>query len=166
MQNYFVPVVIQSPNLATRVLQPTRPPCPSPSPEVCPSSCPLHWWCHPAIVSSNASSLSAFNLSQDFSKESAVHIRWPKYWSFGFSISPSNEYSRLISFRIDWFDLLAVQGTLRNLLQHHSLKTSTLLHFTFFMVQLSQLYVTARKTIALTMRSFAGRVMSLLLKMN
>ena len=96
-----------------------------------------------------------------FSNESALRIRWPKYWSFRFSISSSNEYSRLISFRIDWFDLLAVQGTLKSLLQHHSLKASILWHSAFFMVQLSHPYMTLGKTIALTIRTFVGKVMSL-----
>ena len=90
-----------------------------------------------------------------FSKESTLCIRWPNYWSFNFSISPSNEYSGLISFRTDWFDLFAVQGTLKSLLQHHSLKAC------FFMVQLSYLYTTTRKTIALATQTFVGKVMSL-----
>ena len=90
---------------------------------------------------------SIFPSSGVFSNESALYIRWPKYWSFSFSISPSNEYSGLISFRIDWFDLLTVQGTLKSLLQHHNLKSSILQHSSFFIVQLSHLYMTARKTI-------------------
>ena len=97
-----------------------------------------------------------------FSNESALHIRWPKYWSFSFSLSPSNEYSRLISFRIDWFDLLAVQGTLKNLLQHHHSKASIVRHLAFFMVQVSHLYMTTGKTIALTIQTFLCKVMSLL----
>ena len=100
-----------------------------------------------------------------FSSESALCIKWPKYWGFGFSISPSNEYSRLISFRIDRFDLLAVQGTLRSLLYHHNLKVSVLQHSAVFMVQLSHPYMTAGKTIALTIWTFVGKVMSLLLNM-
>ena len=105
---------------------------------------------------------SAFNLSQHqvFSNESALPIGWPKYWSF--SISPSNEYSGLITFRIDWLDLLAVQGTLKSFLQHHSSKASTLRCSGFFMVQLSNPYMTTGKTIALTLQSFVGKVMSLL----
>ena len=95
-----------------------------------------------------------------FSNKLALHIRWPKYWSF--SISPSNEYSVLISFRMDWMDLLAVQGTLKSFLQHHSSKASILWHSAFFMVQLSKPYMTNGKTIALTIRSFVGRMMSLL----
>ena len=94
--------------------------------------------------------------------ESAVPISWPKHWSFSFSISPSNEYLGLIFFRIDWFDLLAVQGTLRSLLQHHSLKASILWHSAFFTVQVSQPYVTTGNTIALTIQTFVGRVVSLL----
>ena len=105
---------------------------------------------------------SIFPSIRDFSNESALCIRWPKYWSFSFNISPSNEHSRLISFRMDWLNLLAVQGTLRSLLQHHSSKASILLHSTFFTVQLSQLFMTPGKTIALTIRTVVGRVISLL----
>ena len=97
-----------------------------------------------------------------FSNESALLIRWPKYWSFSFSICPSNEYSELISFRIDWFDLLAVQGTLKSLLQHHSSKASILQCSAFFTVQLSHPYMTTGKTIVLTRQTFVGKVMSLL----
>ena len=109
----------------------------------------------------------AFNLSQhqDFSSESVLHIRWPKYWSFSFSISPSNEYSGLISFRIDWSDLLAVQGTLKSLFQCHSSNASVLWCSAFFMVQLSQPYVATGKTIALTRWIFVGKVRSLLFNM-
>ena len=101
---------------------------------------------------------SVFPSIRVFSKESAFHIRWPKYQSF--SISPSNEYSGLISFRIDWFDLLVVQGTLKSLLQHHSSKASILQHSAFFMVQLSHLYMTTGKTIALPLWTFVGEVTS------
>ena len=97
-----------------------------------------------------------------FSNESVLHIRWPKYWSFSFSISPSNEHSGLISFRMDWLDLLAVQGTLKSFLQHHSSKASILRHSAFFMVQLSHPYLTTGKTTALTRWIFVGKVMSLL----
>jgi len=97
-----------------------------------------------------------------FSKELALHIRWPKYWSFSFNISPSNEYSGLISFRIDWFDLLAVQGTLKALFQHHSSKASILWWSVFFMVQLSHLYMTTGKTITLTILTFVSKVIPLL----
>ena len=96
-----------------------------------------------------------------FSNELALCIRWPKYWSFSFNISPSNEYSGLISFRIDWFDLLSVQGTIKSLLQHHTSKASILLCSSFFIVQLSHPYMTTRKTIALTRWTFVGKVMSL-----
>ena len=99
------------------------------------------------------------------SNDSAVCIRWPKYWSFSFSISPSNEYSELISFRINWFDLLVVQGTLKSLLQYHSSKASILLCLTFFIIQLSHPYMTTGKTIALARQTFVGKVMSLLLNM-
>ena len=94
-----------------------------------------------------------------------LHIRWPKYWSFSFSISPSNEYSGLISFRIDWLDLLSVQGTLKCLPQHHSSKTSVLQHSTFFIVKLSHSYMTPGKTVALTRQTFVGQVMALLFNM-
>ena len=100
-----------------------------------------------------------------FSNESSLHIRWPKYWSFSLSISPSNEHPGLISFRMDWLDLLAVQGTHKSLLQHHSSKASILQSSAFFIVQLSHPYRTTGKTIALTRRTFVGKVMSLLLNM-
>ena len=96
------------------------------------------------------------------SSELALHIRWPDYWSFSFGISLSSEYSRLISFRIDWFDLLAVLGTLKSLLQHHSLEALILEHSAFFMVQLSHLYMSTGKTIALTIRTFVSKVMSII----
>ena len=96
-----------------------------------------------------------------FTNESALHIRWPEHWSFSFSISPSNEYSGFISFRIDWFDLLAIQQTLKSLLEHHSSKAPILRHSVFFIVQLSHPYMTTRKTIALTRWTFVGKVMSL-----
>ena len=105
---------------------------------------------------------SIFPSIRVFSSESVLHIRWPKDWSFSFSISPSNEYSRLISFRTDWLDLLAVQRTLKSLLQHHSSKASILRRSALFIVQLSHPYVTTGKTIALTRRTFVGKVMSLL----
>ena len=108
---------------------------------------------------------SIFPSIRVFSKESVLHIRWPKYWSFSFSISPSNEYSGLISFRIDWFDLLAVQGTLKSLLQHHSSKTSILRCSAFFKVQPLYPYMTTGKTIALTRWTFVDKVMSLLFNM-
>ena len=107
----------------------------------------------------------SFPASGFFSNESALHIRWPKCWSFSFTISTSNKYSGLISFRIDWFDLLAVQGILKSLLQHHNLKASVLRRSAFFMVQLSHLYMTTGKTIALTIRIFVSKMMSLLFNM-
>uniref|UniRef100_A0AC11E9V3 Uncharacterized protein n=1 Tax=Ovis aries TaxID=9940 RepID=A0AC11E9V3_SHEEP len=100
-----------------------------------------------------------------FSSESALHMRWPKYWSFSFSISHSNEHPGLISFRMDWLDLLAVQGTLKSLLQHHTSKASILQRSAFFTVQLSHPYMTTGKTIALTRRTFVGKIMSLLFNM-
>ena len=116
--------------------------------------------CHPLLLPP-----SIFPSIKVFSSESALHIMWPKYWTFSFNISPSNEYSGLISFRMDWLDLLVVQGTLKSLLQHHSSKASTLWHSAFFIVQLSHPYMTTRKTIALTRRTFVGKVMSLLFNM-
>ena len=125
----------------------------------------VHWdiyliFCHPLLLLP-----SIFLSIRIFSNESALCIRWPKYWSFSFSISPSNEYSGLNSFRINWFDRVLVQGTLKSLLQHHSSKASILQHSAFFMVQLSHPYMTTRKTIALTRWTFVGKVMSLLFNM-
>ena len=108
---------------------------------------------------------SIFPSIRVFSNESGLHIRWPKYWSFSLSISPSNEYSGLISFKMDWFDLLAIQGTLKSLLQHHSSKASILWPSVFFIVQLSHPYISTGKTIALTRWTFVGKVMSLLFNM-
>ena len=108
---------------------------------------------------------SIFPRIRVFSNESVVHIRWPKYWSFSFNISPSNEHSGLISFRMGWLDLLAAQGTLKSLLQHHSSKASVLQHSAFFIVRLSHPYLTIGKTIALTRWTFVGKVMSLLFNM-
>ena len=138
--------------------------CPSLSPGVCSNSCPLNQWCHPNISFSVTPSLPALNLSQHqgLFSESTLCIEWPKYWSFSFSISPSNEYSGLISFRIDWLDLLAVQGTLKSLLQHHSSKASILQGSAFFMVQLLHPYMTTGKTTALASWTFVSKVMSLL----
>ena len=114
--------------------------------------------CHPLLLLT-----SIFPSIKVFSNESVLLIKWPKYWSFSFSISPSNEYSQLISFRMIWLDLLAVQGTLKSLLQHHSSKASILRHSAFFIVQLSHPYMTTGKTIALTRWTFVGKVISLLL---
>ena len=108
---------------------------------------------------------SIFPSIRIFSNDSVLHIRWPKYWSFSFSISPFNEYSGLISFRMDWLDLLAAQGTFKGLLQHHSSKASVLQCSAFFIVQLSHPYITTRKTVALTRWTFVDKVMSLLLIM-
>ena len=116
---------------------------------------------HPILCSPLLLPLSIFPSIRVFSNESALRMRWPKYWNFSFSISPSNEYSGLISFRIDWFDLLAVQGTLKSLLQHHSSKESILQHLAFFIVQLSHPYMTTGETIDLTRWTFVGKVMSL-----
>ena len=113
--------------------------------------------CHPLLLLP-----SIFPSTRVFSKESVLHIRWPKCWSFNFSISPSNEYSGLISFRVDWLDLLAVQGTLKSLFWHHSSKTSVFQHSAFFMVQVSHPYMTTGKTIAFTIWAFVSKVMSLL----
>ena len=148
-------------------LQHARPPCPSPTPGAYSDSCPSSQWCHP-IISSFV--VPFFPCPQSFpasgySSESGLHIRWPKYWSFSFNISLSNEYSGLISFKKDWLDLLAVQGTLKSLLQHHSSKAPILWCSAFFIVQLSHPYMTTGKTIALTRRTFVGKVMSLLVNM-
>ena len=134
-------------------LQQARLPCPSPTL----SNTIL---CRPLLLLT-----SIFPSIRVFSNESVLRIRWPKHWSFSFSISPSNEYSGLISFRMDWFDLLAVQGTRKSLLQHHSSKASILQLSAFFMVQLSHPYMTTGKTIALTRPTFFGKVMSLLFNM-
>ena len=111
--------------------------------------------CHPLLLLP-----SIFPSIRAFSNESVLHIRWPKYWSFSFGISPSNEYSRLISFRMDWLDLLAVQGTLKSLLQHHSSKSLILWHSAFFMVQLSHPYMTTGKTMALTRWTFVAKIIA------
>ena len=113
--------------------------------------------CHPLLLPP-----SIFSSIRVFSNESVLHVRWPEYWSFSFTISPSNDCSGLISFRIDWLDLLAVQGTLKSLLQHHSSKASILWCSAFFIVQLSHPYMTTRKTIALTRQTFVGKVISVI----
>ena len=145
-------------------LQQARLPCPSPSPGACsylsielvmPS---YHLvLCHPLLLQP-----SVFPGIRVLPSESALHIRWPKYWSFSFSNSPSNEHSGLISFRMDWFALLAVQETLKSFLQHRDSKASILWHSAFFMVQLSHLYLTTGKTLTLPMRTFVSKVIYLL----
>ena len=127
--------------------QHARPPCPSPTPGVYPNSCPSSWWCHPAISSSVvpfSSCPQSLPASESFPM-SQLCMRWPNYWSFSFNISPSSEHPGLISFRMDWLDLLAVQGTLKSLLQHHSSKVSILRCSAFFTVQLSHPYMTTGK---------------------
>ena len=140
-----------SDSLQPHGLQHTRPPCPPPTPGVYPNSCPLSQWCHLIISFCRPLLLlpSIFPSIRVFSSESALHIRWPKCWNF--SISPSSEYSGVISFRTDWFDLLAVQATLKSLLQDHCSKASILQCSAFYTVQLSHPYMTPGKTIALTM---------------
>ena len=133
-------------------LQHARLPCPTPTPKACSNSCLKSRWCHPAISSSVvpfSSCLQSFPASI-FSNESTLHIRWPKCWSLSFSISPFNDYSGLISFRMDCLDLLTVQGTLKSLLQHSTSKASILQPSAFFIVQLSYPYKTTGKTVALT----------------
>ena len=160
---------VMSDSLWPHGLQHARPPCPSPTPGVYSNSCPLSWWCHPTISSSVfsfSSHLQCFPASGSFPmSQFFLHIRWPKYWSFSFNISPSNEYSGLISFRMDWLDLLAVQGTPKSLPQHHSSKASILCCSVFFIVQLSHLYMATGKTIALTRWTFVGKVLYLLFNM-
>ena len=145
-----------------------RPPCPSPTLRVYWNSCPSSWWCHPAISSSVvpfSSCPQSLPASGSFPMSQLFTMRWPKYRSFSFSISPCNEHPGLISFRMDWLDLLAAQGTLKSLLQHHSSKASILRCSAFFIVQLSHPYMTTGKTIALTRWTFVGKVKSLLFNM-
>ena len=158
---------VVSDSLRPHGLQHARPPCPAPTPGVTQThaiqvgdAIQPSLLCLPLLLPP-----SIFPRIRVFSSESALHIRWPKYWSFSFSISPSNEYSGLISFRMDWLDLHAVQGTLKSLLQHHGSKASILLHPAFFIVQLSHPYMTTGKTIALTRWTFVGKVMSLFFNM-
>ena len=150
--------LVMSDSLPPHELQHTRPPCPLPAPRLHPNPCPLSWWCHPGISSSVVPFYScpqsvpaprAFQMSQLFASGGQ---------SIG--VSASNEHSGLISFRMHWLDLLAVKGTLKSLLQHHSSKASILLHSAFFIVQLSHPYMTTGKTIALTRWTFVGKVMS------
>ena len=162
----FSPAVV-SDSLRPHGLQHARLPCASPTPGaysnisialVMPSNHLI--LCRPLLLP-----LSIFSSIRVFSNKTVLRIRWPKYWSFSYSISPSNEYSGLISFRVDWLDLLAVQGTLKSLLQHYSSKASILCLSAFFIVQLPHPYMTTRKTIALTRRTFVSKVMSLLFNM-
>ena len=157
---------VVSDSLRPHELQHTRLPCPSPTPAVHPNPCPLS-----SVMPSNHFILccpllllpSIFPSIRVFSSESALRIRWPKYWSFRFNVGPSSEHPWLISFRMDWLDLLAVQGTFKSLLQHHSSKASILQRSAFFIVQ--HPYMTPGKTIALTRQTFVGKVMSLLFNM-
>ena len=160
---------VVSDSLRPRELQHARPPCPSATPRVHPNSCPSSRWCHPAI---SCSVVPFFSCPQVLPASESFPVSqlftWggqKKYWGFSFSISPSKEHPGLIFSRMDWLDLLAVQGTLKSLLQHHSSKASLLRRSAFFTVQLSHLYMTTGKTIALTRWTFVGKVMSLLLNM-
>ena len=159
---------VMSDSLQPHGLQHARPPCPSSTPRVHSDSCLLSWWCHPTISSSVVPFSfppSIFPSIRVFSNESILHTRWPKYWSFSFSISPSNEYSGLISFRMDWLDLLPVQGTQESSPTHTSKVSILFLMLSFFIVQLSYPYMTTGKTIALTRQIFVGKVMCLLFNM-
>ena len=159
---YFSSVVRSCLTLWPHGLRHTRPPCPSPTPRAYSNSCPSSHLilCHPLLLLP-----SIFPSIRVFSNESVLCSRWPKYWSFSFSITPSNEHLGLISFRMDWLDLLAVQVTLKSLLQNHSSKTSILQHSALFTVQLSHPYMTTGKTIALTRQTVVGKLMSLLFSM-
>ena len=157
---------VMSCSLHPHRLQHASLPCPSPTPRACSNSCPSSQWCHRTI----SSSVVPFSLLQSFPASgsfpmSQFFASGGQSWSFSFSISPSNEYSGLISFRMDWFDLLAVHGTLKSLLQHHSSKALILRRSAFFIVQLSHPYVTIGRTIALTRWTFIGKIMSLLFNM-
>ena len=158
---------VVSDSLQPHGLQHARPPCPSRTPGVYPNPCQWSRWCHPTISSSVVpfSSCPQSFPASGFSNESALCIRWPKYWGFSFNINPSNEHPGLISFRVDWLDLLAVQGTLKSLLQHHHSKPSVLRCSAFFIVQFSHQKVSTGKTIALTRGTFVDKVTSLLFNM-
>ena len=156
---------VVSNSLQPHGMQHARPPCPSPTSRAYSNSCPLSQWCHPTISPSCHPFFlppSIFPSIRVFSCESVLCITWPKYWSLSLNNSLFNEYSGLISFRMDWLDLLAVQQTLKSLLQHHRSKDSTLQHSALFIVQLSHTYMTTGKTIALTRRTSVAKVMSLL----
>ena len=156
---------VVSDSLLPHESQHSRPPCPSPTPGVHPNPCPINLvmpfnhfiLCRPFLLLS-----SIFASIRVFSNESALLIRWPKYWSFSFNISPTNQHPGLISFRMDWLDLLAVQGTLKSLLQHHSSKASIVWCSACFVFQLSHPYMTTGKTIALNRWTFVSKVMPLL----
>ena len=161
---FWIVFVVQSLSHArlfvTHGWQYARLPCPSVS-GGCSNSCALSWWWYPTILSSVtlfSSCPQSFPAPGSFSNESILCIRWPKYWNLSFSVNLSNEYSGLISFRMDWSDLLAVQGTLKSLLQHHSSKASILQYSAFFMVQPSHPYMTTGKTLSSTIRAFVGKV--------
>ena len=141
--------------------------CPSPTPGLHPNPFPISRWCHPTILSSVIpfSPCPQSPSIRVFSNQSELCIRWPKYWSFSFNISSTNEHPGLITFRMDWLDLLAVQGTLQSLFQHHNSKASIFRHSAFFRIQLSHPYMTTGKTIAFTRWTFVGKVMSLLFNM-
>ena len=160
---FWFSCLVVSESLPPHGLQHARLPCPSLSSGVCSNSCPFSQWCHPTI----SSFVDSSSCSQSFPASGSFPMNWllaswPKCWSFSFSTSPSNEYSGLISFMIDWFDLLAVQGTLKSPLQNHSLKETILQCSTFFRVQLPQPYMTTGKTKALTIQTFVSKVISLL----
>ena len=172
LQNFFLYSVQFSHSVVFNSLRPhelqhARPPCLSPTPRVHSNSRPSTRWCRPVISSCRPLLLlpPIPPSIRVFSNESTLHMRWPKYWSFSFNISPSNEHPGLISFRMNWLDLLAVQGTLKSLLQHHSSKPSIIRCSASFTVQLSHPYMTSGKIIALTRWTFVGKVMSLLLNM-
>ena len=158
---------VVSDSLWPHELQHARLPCTSPTPRACSNSCPWSQYCHTTISSCRPLLLlpSTFPSIRTFSTESALCIKWPKYWSFSFSIRTSNEYSGVISFRMDWLDLLAVWGSLKSFLQQHSSKASVVWPLVFFLVQFSHPYMTTGKTIALTRWTFVGKVMSLLFNM-
>ena len=159
---------VVSDSLRPHESQHARPPCPKPTPGVHSNPCPSSQWCHPTISSSVVPFSfcpQSFPASGSFPTSQFFASGWAEYWSFSFSISLSNEYSGLISFRMDWLDLPAVQGTLKSLFQHHSSKASILLHLAFCVVQISHPYMTIGKTIALTRQTFVGKVKSLAFNM-
>ena len=154
---------VMSDSLRPHELQHARPPCPSSSPQACSNSCPPSQWCHLILCCPLLLLPSIFPSSKVFPNELALRLRWWQYWCFNFSISPSNEYSGLISSRTDWFNLLVVQGIIKSLLQHHNSKASILWLSAFFMVQFSHPYTATGKTIPLIIQTSVGKMMSLLL---